>query len=56
MSLSSIGPICIWLMISVSVYTGLWLTFVRRFGTFGILLFNLAYWRADTVRFLFREA
>lgn len=41
MSWSSIGIICIWLMIAVSAYIGLWFEFVRRFGTFGATILNL---------------
>lgn len=41
MLLVSIGPICVWLLISAAIYTGLWFGFIQRFGTPGIVLFNL---------------
>lgn len=41
MSLFPILLICIWLIISTSIYAGLWFAFIRRFGSAGIFLFNL---------------
>lgn len=41
MSLIPIWLICIWLIISTSIYTCLWFAFIRRFGSAGIFLFNL---------------